>query len=152
MKAFRFRLDQALRWRATQRDLAKSQVAAAAKLLRELREEIDARRNSLTTGAQAFSTNGATGESLSSWASFTEHTVRRIRDLELHVRKAEQALAAQMQLLAEANRKVQLLENLRHRQLDHWNADFNRELEAFAAETFLFRLQSRGVWARSSAG
>ena len=143
MKAFRFRLDQALRWRATQRDLEKSRVAVAAKVLNELRAEIETLRRSLTGGSLELSTAGTTGESLASWAAYTEHTVRRIKELETKALKAEQALAAQMSLLTEANRKVRLLENLRHSELDHWNAEFNRELEAFAAETYLFRLQSK---------
>ena len=80
---------------------------------------------------------------LAAWGAYTEHTVRRIKELETQGQKAEQSLAAQMSLLTEANRKVQLLENLRHSEISHWNAEFNRELEAFAAETYLFRLQSR---------
>jgi flagellar export protein FliJ len=143
MKAFRFRLEQAQRWRATQRDLEKSRVAAAATLLRELRTAIETLRTSLIGGSMELSAPGTTGESLASWAAYTEHTIRRIKDLETQARKAEQSLAAQMSLLTEANRKVQLLENLRHSELNHWNAEFNRELEAFAAETYLFRLQSR---------
>ncbi len=143
MKAFRFRLEQAQRWRATQRDLEKSRVAAAAKILSELRKEIEALRLGLSGGAAELSAQGTNGESLASWAAYTEHTVRRIKKLETAAQKAVQSLDAQMKLLTEANRKVQLLENLRHSELSHWNADFNRELEAFAAETYLFRLQSR---------
>ena len=143
MKAFRFRLEQAQRWRATQRDLEKSRVAAAAKILNQLRADIETLRTSLTGGSIELSTAGTTGESLASWAAYTEHTVRRIKELETQGQKAEQSLAAQMSLLTEANRKVQLLENLRHSEISHWNAEFNRELEAFAAETYLFRLQSR---------
>ncbi len=143
MKAFRFRLDQALRWRATQRALEESRVAAVAHRLAELRGEIGNYRTGLTDGSAQLGANGATGESLLSWAAFTEHSIRRIRDLESKAVHTEQTLAAQMKLLAEANRKVRLLENLRSKEQDRWDADFNHELEAFAAETYLFRLQSR---------
>jgi hypothetical protein len=48
-----------------------------------------------------------------------------------------------MKQLIEANRGVRLLEKLRHSEQDRWRLAFGRELEAFAGEAFLHRLQSR---------
>ena len=143
MKAFHFRLDQALRWRGTQLDLEKSRVSLAAQRLQELRAEIETRRAELSDGAGQFSASGGTGSSLTLWAGFTERARGQIKDLENSATQAEQALNAQLQLLTEANRKVQLLENLKQSEQSKWHAEFNRDLEAFAGESFLFRLQSR---------
>jgi len=143
MKAFQFRLDQALRWRATQLDLEKSRVSLAAQRLQELRAEIEARRAELSDGAGQLSVSGGTGSSLVLWAGFAERARRQIKDLESRATQAEQALSAQLQVVTEANRKVQLLENLKQSEQNKWQAEFNRELEAFAGESYLFRLQSR---------
>ena len=143
MKAFHFRLDQALRWRATQRDLEKSRVSVAAKRLQDLREEIDRRREEITAGARQLPSSGATGALFAAWNGFTEQSRRRIRSLETSAAAAEQDLAIRLQALTEANRRVQLLENLRQTAHGNWKAEFNRELETAAGEFFLFRLQSR---------
>ncbi|MES1262221.1 MAG: hypothetical protein ABUS49_10835 [Acidobacteriota bacterium] len=143
MRAFHFRLDQALRWRAGQLDLEKSRVSLAARLLQDLRLELDTCRRDMADGAGQLSANGGTGSSLALWAGFTDRSRRQIKDLETRAGQAEQALAAQMQLLVAANRQVRLLENLKQGQHGRWQAEFSRELEAFAGESYLFRLQSR---------
>jgi capsule polysaccharide export protein KpsE/RkpR len=143
MRAFHFRLDQALRWRAAQLDLEKSRVSLAAKLLQDLRSEIETRRRDLADGAGQLSAHGGTGSSLALWAGFTDRSRRQTNELEKRAVQAAQALSAQMQLLVEANRKARLLENLKQDERSQWHAEFNRELESFAGESYLFRLQSR---------
>ncbi len=150
MKTFRFRLDSALRWRAAQNDLAKSRVAAAARRLLDLRGEIDALRTGLKDGSGQL-TPVASGSALQLWNAYTARTLRRIAELEKAAHKAGQDLTAQTQALLEANRKLRLVENLERTSRAEWRSDFNRELEAFAGEAFLGRLQSRER-ARSSGG
>ena len=151
MKAFHFRLDQALRWRATQVDIEKSRAAAAAAQLVAVRLELEARRNELKSGARSLM-GTSTGSALAGFAAWRERTMLRIESLEKTEQDAERAVAAQMQLLVEANRRCRLLENLRHTEHAQWQKEFGRELEAFASEAFLGRLQSKSGRARSSGG
>ncbi len=156
MKAFHFRLESALRWRATQNDLEKSRVAAAAKRVRDLHGAIEARRNSLKDGALQL-TPVASGAALELWSAYTAKTQREIGELQKAAKNAEEALALQTKAMLEANRKLRLVENLKDTARGEWQGEFNRELEAFAAETFLGRqasllkLQSKKR-ARSSSG
>ena len=156
MKAFHFRLESALRWRATQNDLEKSRVAAAAKRVHDIRAAIEARRNSLKDGALQL-VPVASGAALELWSAYTGKTQREIGELQKAAKKAEEALAIQTKTMLEANRKLRLVENLKNTARAEWQEEFNHELEAFAAETFLgrqaslHRLQSKKR-ARSSSG
>lgn len=150
MKAFRFRLDSALRWRATQNDLEKSRVAVAAKRVLDLRTAIETRHIDLQNGALQL-TPVSSGSALEHWSAFTGKIRRELGELGKALKRAEEALAVQTQALLEANRKLRLVENLKESAHIEWSEEFNRELEAFAAETFLGRLQSKKR-ARSSSG
>ncbi len=150
MKAFRFRLDQALRWRAAQRDVEKMKVAVVAKKISDIRAERELRTLELrdAPGQLGPITDGSVLELLN---AFTGKTSRRIEELKKHEAKAEQELAVQTQAMLEANRKVRLIENLHATGRAEWQHEFDRELEAFASDSFLGRLQSRKR-ARSSGG
>jgi RNase P protein component len=134
VKAFRFRLDQALRWRATQVDLEKSRVGIAASRLAALRAQADARARELKDQQPG---TGVTGSELESLAVWRDRISRRIRELEKQAQEAERALAEQMKILVEANRKHLLLENLQTTEQARWKVAFTRELESFAGEAFL---------------
>jgi flagellar export protein FliJ len=150
MKAFQFRLDQALRWRATQLDVEKSRTAVAAKRVADIRNALAKLRADLSNSSVQLGpvSNGSALEILS---AYTERTRRHIGELEKGVQRAEQDLAAQTQLMLAANRKLHLIENLKRTAQAAWRDEFARELEAFAGETFLGRLQSKKR-ARSSGG
>jgi len=151
VKAFEFRLDQALRWRSTQVDIEKSHAAQAAARLAAIRAELEARRTELREAPRHLSA-GSNGASLESFGVWTNRIRRHIADLEKKAKEAAAALAARMELLLEANRKRRLLENLRQTEHGRWRVESNRELEAFAGEAFLGRLQSKNGRARSSGG
>jgi hypothetical protein len=151
VKAFHFRLDQALRWRATQVDIEKAKVAAAAGLLASIRSDLESRRASLNESARHLAA-GSNGAALEYWAAWRDRTGRQIKDLVVNLREAEGALAVQMKLLVEANQRQRLLENLKQTEHARWHVEFGRELEAFASEAFLGRLQSKSGRARSSGG
>src|SRR5437870_2848166 len=101
VKTFRFRLDQALRWRDSQVDLEKSRVSLAANRLAAIRTEIERRGTELKNSAALIATGGA-GSSLQSWPAYASKSRRQIKQLEEGAREAERALAAQMQVLVEA--------------------------------------------------
>jgi hypothetical protein len=152
MKAFQFRLEQAMRWRSAQVEVERARVAMASQLARRIQDEIGQYRSALVTGCGQVSAGGNTGASLAHWAAFQDRARREIKALESKAAEAEKAVAIQMQLLVEANRRLQLLENLKQTVRAQWEVDLSRELEAFAGETHLFRLQSKNGRARSSGG
>jgi hypothetical protein len=145
MKAFTFRLEQALRWRGTQVAAQQARVAAAT----AQRSAIEA----LLTSASAEAANGAadiiditrgpTGFPLSSYAVFLDRSRARIRQIEAGLAAAERALAVERDLLLAANRKLRLIENFKHDAQQRWRAEFDRELAAFADEAFLGALRAR---------
>lgn len=152
MKAFQFRLEQTLRWRATQVEIEKSRVAAAAQSVTNLQRDLDSLRTELVAGSVQLAERGAAGDALSVWAAFENRTHRQVKEKESKVPEALKALSEQMNVLVQANRRLQLLENLRQKASKNWQADLNRELEAFAGEAYLVRLQSKNGRARSSGG
>jgi flagellar export protein FliJ len=151
MKAFQFRLDQALRWRATQAGLAKSKVATAVGSLSGLQNELASLRSHLRGGAHDVET-GAPGLSLETWAIYLKRARLEITLTETRIREAERNLGEQLRVLAEANRKVRLLENLKRSERTHWNAELDRELDKFSGEAFLVRYNRESSRARSSGG
>ena len=151
MKAFQFRLDQALRWRATQADLAKAKVAAAAGQLSGLQCQLELRRNRLSGSARDLTT-GAPGLSLEAWPAYLKKARGEMTLIEKQIREAERNLGEQLRLLVEANRKVRLLENLKQSDRTYWNAELDRELDQFSGEAFLVRYNRESSRARSSGG
>jgi hypothetical protein len=142
MKAFTFRLEQALRWRETQVNLQKSRVAGAAGRLAEIELILEARRTELSTAATRI-IDAPTGRALESYAGFKEKSRARIRDSEAQALVAQRTLALEMNRLIEARQKLRLLENLKRGGEERWRREFDRELAAFADEAFLCRLQSK---------
>jgi hypothetical protein len=144
MKAFHFRLDQALRWRATQLDLEKSRTAAAAKRLADIRNLLAKLQTDLSKASSQLGPV-SDGSALEILSAYTEKTRRQIAELEKGARRAEHDLAAQTQLMLAANRKLNLIENLKQTAQTHWHDEFARELEAFAGETFLGRHRAKAA-------
>jgi hypothetical protein len=142
MKAFSFRLEQALRWRRTQVDLQKSRVAGAAGRLAEIQAFLEARQAELSNATAGIG-SAPTGFGLGSYAVFKDRSIARIRDLQAQALVAQRTVALEMNRLIEANRRVKLVENLKHGAHDRWLREFDRELAAFADEAFLCRRQSR---------
>ena len=136
MKAFCFRLDQALRWRGTQVAAQQSRVATVAGQ-RAAVEALLASAKAEAAGGAADLLREPANFPLSSYAAFVGRSRARIRQLEANLVAAEQAHARERDLLVAANRKLRLLENLRHDAQLRWRGEFDRELAAFADEAFL---------------
>src|SRR5205814_1276856 len=140
-----------LRWRATRVELGESQVSLAAKRLADIRADADSLKEERKDSALKMA-GGATGWGLGSWAAWAGWKRRASGAVAKKAQEAERVLASRMQLLIEANRKRELLENLEGTERARWQREFGRELEAFASEAFLGRLQSKSGRARSSGG
>lgn len=136
MQAFSFRLEQVRRWRQTEVSLQESRVAAAEAKVAQIRGAAEARRGEL---AAAHIGGNADGADLRAYADFRQRTEARIRELEGQAVVAQRAAATEMTRLVDANRKMKLIENLKQRARTAWTQQFERELSAFADETFLNR-------------
>jgi hypothetical protein len=141
MKAFSFRLEPALRWRAAQVDLGKTRAATAAGRLAGIKAELEARRSELSAAAARIP-DGPTGGALESYARFKEKSHARIRDLEGQTVAAQRLLTLEMNRLIELNQKLRLLENFKQSSHGRWRKEFDRELADFADEAYLGRLPS----------
>ena len=140
MKAYAFRLEQALRWRETQATLQKTRVAGAGGRLAEIVASLEARRVELANAAVRIA-DGPTGAALTSYAGFRKKSRARIGDLEVQALAAQRTLDLEMSCLMEANQRSRLLENLKRTGQDRWRREFDRELAAFADEAYLCRIQ-----------
>ena len=144
MKAFRFRLDQALRWRETQANLQKARVAAATARVAEIERTLQD-LNSAVIRAAAPLVEHATGVVTQSYAAFSSVTRARIRQQESQAVLARRNTELEIKRLIEASQKVRVLEKLKTAQHTDWHADFERELTAFADEAFLGRRAKQRV-------
>jgi hypothetical protein len=136
MKSFRFRLDQALRWRETQVNLQKSRLGLAVAHLAALESALEAQKIALSNAAARL-LDQPTGDALQSFAAFKTKTLASIRALEVQAAAAKSKVTLEMSLLVEANRKVRLLENLKRTDHTRWQREFDHELAVFADEAFL---------------
>ncbi len=142
MKAFDFRLEKVLRWRETQLHLHKSRVAAATAEVVRIQGAIEMLAAECVKSAGLIALDPA-AVVFTAYAGFVDRSRARTRQLKDQLAKAKRNLAAETDRLAEVNRKLRLLENLKSGQHDEWQREFDREIAAFADETFLGRLQSK---------
>ncbi len=142
MKAFAFRLEQALRWRETQVELQKSRVAAAAGRLAEIEAAIRARQAELSEASEQ-ATKGGDSVALLAFAGLGKRSRQQIRAFEAQAAAAREALNMERNRLVEADRKLRTLENFKRKERSDWLREFDRELAAFADEAYLYRLKAR---------
>jgi hypothetical protein len=134
VKAWQFRLEAALRWRATQFRVAQEAAAAAARRVTAIEREIGALYAALRRGGRELAPSGSAAFQV--WDAYVDRARRRIAFLESELWKARGEVAAAKQRVMEAHRGVRALENLRDSQHGAWVVAFNREMDAFADEAF----------------
>ncbi len=139
MKAFHFRLDSALRWRATQLRVEQETLSRISSHLAALQTELMAKHTELRAGSSELAGSGSAA--FASWSAYVDRSSRQIRTLEDQLRQGRKAQALQTRKMVEAHQKVRVLENLKQEEHAHWTLELNRETEAFAGEAFLARLQ-----------
>ncbi|MDE3196455.1 MAG: hypothetical protein KGN84_08935 [Acidobacteriota bacterium] len=136
MKAFRFRLNQALGWRRAQAKIAETTVQNVAARIAALQKTIEERQAEYGTEARDLAVR-TSGPGIENWTAYSAQSRRSLNQARAQLKEAECELGRYMRALVEANRRVKLLENLRQSALDRWNEELARELEAFAGEAFL---------------
>jgi flagellar export protein FliJ len=145
MQTFQFRLERILSWRRKEFEAEKVRLGplmAAQKQLEAVQREIAAAWD--RAGRELLSGGPVYGTDLVALGGFR---ARLERDLEANARQRQEGaekIAVQQGRVIEADRRVRLLEKLRHRRLDEWRAAWDRELENFAGEAFLARWRAPG--------
>jgi hypothetical protein len=142
VKAFVFRLQQALAWRETELNLQRARVAAVTATLASVESAVRAAHADVQRAATLVPTD-ATGLRLDSYAAFRRRSQHHIRELEAQALAARKAVDLETKQLVEANRKVRVLENLRTGAQNQWQREFDRELADFADEAFLQGISRR---------
>jgi flagellar export protein FliJ len=138
MKRFDFNLEQVLRWRTAMADLRKTEALACAKAAAEAEQEVERLRAEQIDVAREFA-NHPNSSFSASYVAFLERTRRRIVSALKRVEQTRAALKAATEKLVEADRNAKLLEKMKETRLREWSEESAREIEAFAAETFLNR-------------
>jgi flagellar biosynthesis chaperone FliJ len=138
MKKFHFHLEQALRWRRTQAELRNVEALACAGAVAEAERAVERLRAEHEKAALELTTN-SNGATLAAGSAFLEKSRLRIVDALKKLEAARAALKAATEKLVEADRNAKLLEKMRETRLREWTVESEREMEAFAAESFLNR-------------
>jgi hypothetical protein len=140
MKAFRFRLQRVLDWRRTQLGVAESRLKEHIARLRRIeqaqRNTRDARDTARRSAALAQVIDGRELETLAAHLAGLREGARRLEEQRLE--QERQVLAEQRQVV-EARRRLRLLQRLHQKRLGEWTAEFARETDSLATDSFLAR-------------
>jgi flagellar export protein FliJ len=143
MQPFRFRLEKVLAWRRTELEVEQyktRQLAAQIESLEHERNQTLAERTAAE--GRLLGAPSAAGAHLEAHAAYLAHLERRAAVLKQRRAQLEVQLAGQQKRLLDAQRRCRLLERLRGRRHEEWQAEAERELENFAAEMHLARWRS----------
>ena len=138
MKKFHFHLENVLRWRRTLAELRNAEALACAGAVAEAERVVERIRAEHTKAALELTTN-SNGAALAAGSAFLEKSRIRIVEAMKKLEAARTALKAATEKLVEADRNAKLLEKMKETRFGEWSAESDRELEAFAAESFLNR-------------
>ncbi|HVX66552.1 MAG TPA: hypothetical protein VHA11_08120 [Bryobacteraceae bacterium] len=137
MQRFRFRLASVLKWRGLQLELEQSKLETLFAERNRCQAEL-ARLEACRSEADRI----LTGPSIDSQqlAALDSHRAALKRSREKtrsSEADCERRIATQRAAVAEAERRVRLLERLQQRRREEWDLEAARELETLASETFL---------------
>ena len=140
MKPFRFRLQRVLDFRRTQFQLAENdyrRAQAAVLNIQEQQATLAARKQETRISfSQLPDAMGYDLEHLPDWYRWTTTEAERLTRLEA---QAVTEVENRRRALIEAQRRIRLLEHLRDRRRRQWQAAFDKELEAVAADSIAGR-------------
>lgn len=138
MKAFRFPFDRVRQWRAQQLEIEEARLQ---KLFQE-RNAIRAARTVLAeerlSEENAVRASGsATAQELSALDAFVRYVLAEYQRLNRLEADCEARITAQRQQVADARRRVELLDRLKEKRRAEWQLEFDREQENLSGELFL---------------
>jgi hypothetical protein len=138
MNNFRFHLQKVLEWRQTQLELEeakfKQQLAAVAELDRA-RAALEAA--GIRAEVQVREWRPVAGRDVTALGGYRLHVMAREQEIAGQRANRQTALDTQEGVMLEARRCCRLLERLKERRREEWQAAGNRELEELASECFL---------------
>jgi hypothetical protein len=138
MKRFQFPLDRVRRWRAGQAMLEELKLEHMRGNLRALGEEkqnIASERS--RNEREVLGQPAVEAAQLQSLDAYRLHTRAKIRDIENRERQAEVEVEQQRQRVVAAQRDAELLERLKGKARDEWQAASDREQETLATDLYL---------------
>lgn len=135
MQAFRFSLERVLSWRRKQLDLEEARLEQ----LRALLASTELARTQTLQGRVTEQVAVATaptvlGQRVERLESLRVWTLREEERLTRRMAEISRAIEAQARNVAEARRRVRLVERLKERKLQAWQAEYDREIETLAGE------------------
>jgi len=144
MKRFQFPLDRVRRWRAGQAALEEGKLEQIREQLTRLRQEkrkVEADRTE--SAREVLGQPAIQATDLENLDAFRLHTRDKIRDIETRERQTEAQAEQQRQRVLETRRAAELLERLKRKALDEWQAASDREQETLATELYLAKRARR---------
>jgi hypothetical protein len=138
MKRFQFPLDRVRRWRAGQAALEELKLEQLREQVTRLREDgrrIEAERANSQRELLGQRTMEATD--LQCLDEYRVHARNKMRGIENHALQVEAQASGQLRRVVEARRNAELLERLKQKALEEWQAASGREQENLATELFL---------------
>ena len=138
MKRFHFPLERVRRWRAGQATIEELKLEQ----LRERLAKLGAEKRQVET-ERARSEQEVLGQpsmdagELQSLDAYRLHARSKVREIENRERQADSQVEEQRQCVIQARRNAELLERLKQKALDEWQAGSDREQEGLAAELYL---------------
>jgi hypothetical protein len=138
MKRFVFPLETVRRWRleqATLQELKLRQIIAEKQTITAARRQIE--NEGAQTVQQVLGQPSVPSLELESLDSFRLYVRGRIRDFENQELGCDSRIVEQRNQVLEARRQFELLDRLRQKRFDEWQAAGNKEQEELAAELFL---------------
>lgn len=143
MKAFRFALARVLAWRRTQLALEETELERLRSNLRGVEAAIsDLGRRDEAETERIRKMQSAPGSDMADLARFRDWVSHEEKTLTLRRIECGRQIEKQSAAVTEARRKVELVERLKDRRRQSWEAEFDLEMEQLAGESAL------GVWRR----
>ncbi|MBV9506676.1 MAG: hypothetical protein JO323_16915 [Acidobacteriia bacterium] len=138
MTTFRFRLEKVLAWRHTQLELEEAKYQQQTRVVAELDRQ-NAQWDAVKQGAEVQVRGWVPllGGDLASLEDFRSHVRAQKKQLTLRITEERRRLEAQQRAVLEARRQCELLERLKQRRLEEWQAAANKEIEELGAESYL---------------
>jgi flagellar protein FliJ len=152
MKAFEFRLERIADYRRQQAELARNELQKLTMLV----EQLTAERNSLEQQAvdmraSTMSRSDLSGQDLMSLSAYEDRLSRTVKQIEHKRADVSGQVDKQRSVLLETERNVKLLDRLRDRKFQEWQAESDRELDALAADSHMARLAAARTVSRLGA-
>jgi hypothetical protein len=146
MRHFRFRLERALEWRRTELELERAKFEQQMLEMTRLdSERADIEAAGIRSEIEARTWRPLTGSDLRALAAFRRYVIGKEKQIEARREEGRRKLESRKSAMIEARRRCELLERMKQRRREEWQAAADRELEQVAAESYLARFAQRGA-------